>query len=103
MVTPGPGTYESHKHLSIDKDATAGPTMGALSDFAANAAEGRAPGPGRYEAPSYVGPGTGVPEYSFGTSTRPPLNNVANVRIKCEKCHAAEQQRQVSLEQFSAV
>lgn len=92
------GTYESHKHLSIDKDATLGPahTMAALSDYAANKVAGRAPGPGAYDAPSYNGPGTGAPEFSFGTSVRPPLNpNNMIVRVKCQACVEAEDRRKV--------
>jgi hypothetical protein len=45
---PGPGAYESHKHLSLGVDTTnmgPAPTMSALSSYAARAAAARSPGP----------------------------------------------------------
>ncbi len=33
------------------------------------------PGPGAHDVPDATGPGTGAPEFGFGTSERPPLNN----------------------------
>lgn len=38
------------------------------------------PGPGAHEVPDCTGPGTGAPEFGFGTSERPPLNNNKDAR-----------------------
>ena len=38
------------------------------------------PGPGAHNVPDSCGPGTGAPEFGFGTGVRPPLNNNKDAR-----------------------